>query len=75
MRPNGMTPRKVWQREKLGEKSGANRKVGHNVGKREKWGEKSEARKVGYKVGREKWCDISGARNLRCETSGAQSGE
>ena len=29
---------------------------------------KSEARKVGYKVGREKWCDISGARNLRCET-------
>ena len=47
--------RKVWQREKLGEKSGANRKVGHNVGKREKWGEKSEARKVGYKVGQQKW--------------------
>ena len=45
----------MWQREKLGEKSGANRKVGHNVGKREKWGEKSEARKVGYKVGRQKW--------------------
>ena len=36
---------------------------------------KSQARKVGYKVGRGKWCDISGARNVRCETSGAQSGE
>ena len=36
-------------------KSGANRKVGHKVGKREKWGEKSEARKVGYKMGQQKW--------------------
>ena len=36
---------------------------------------KSQARKVGYKVGCGKWCDISGARNVRCETSGAQSGE
>ena len=36
--------------EKWGkDKSGAKIKVG-----REKWGEKSEARKVGYKVGREK---------------------
>ena len=36
--------------EKWGkDKSGTKIKVG-----REKWGEKSEARKVGYKVGREK---------------------
>ena len=53
-------------------KSGANRKVGHNVGKREKWGEKSEA-KVGYKVGQQKWGkEKSGARNVRCDKSGGK---
>ena len=45
-------------------------------------GQKNDARKSGArKVRREKWVtsgawkDISGARNVRCETSGAQSGE
>ena len=61
---------KSWAR-----KVGPIEKWGTMWGKEKSGGEKSEARKVGYKVGREKWCDISGARNLRCETSGAQSGE
>ena len=49
-------------------KSGANRKVGHKVGKREKWVEKSEARKVGTK-----WGDKSGTkRKVRREKSGTK---
>ena len=51
-------------------KSGANRKVGHKVGKkREKWGEKSEARKVGYKMGQQK---VGTKRKVRHEKSGAK---
>ena len=65
---------KSWARKVgRGVKSGANRKVGHKVGKREKWGEKSEVTKVGYKVGRQKWGkEKSGARNVRCDKSGGK---
>ena len=44
--------------------------------RREKWGEKSEARKVGYKVGREKWekREKVGQREKWWEKSVVQSG-
>ena len=43
------------------------------MGPIEKWAQSGEKRKVGYKVGRQKWGkEKSGARNVRCDKSGGK---